>query len=66
MYQRLYSILSQKVKLNEIIILDDCSTDNSRQLIDEIVNKLDKYINIRKEYNKKNSGSAFKQWKKRF
>lgn len=66
MYQRLYSILSQKVKLNEIIILDDCSTDNSRQLIDEIVSKLDKYINIRKEYNKKNSGSAFKQWKKGF
>ncbi len=66
MFQRLYSILSQKIKLNEIIILDDCSSDNSRQLIDEIVNKLDKYINIRKEYNKKNSGSAFKQWKKGF
>lgn len=66
MFQRLYSILSQEIKLNEIIILDDCSTDNSRQLIDEIVNKLDKYINIRKEYNKKNSGSAFKQWKKGF
>lgn len=66
MFQRLYSILSQEIKLNEIIILDDCSTDNSRQLIDEIVNQLDKYINVRKEYNKKNSGSAFKQWKKGF
>ena len=66
MIQRLYSILSQKIKLNEIIILDDCSTDNSRQLIDDVVSKLDKYINIRKEYNKKNSGSAFKQWKKGF
>lgn len=66
MYQRLYSILSQTVKLNEIIILDDCSTDNSRALIDKIVSELQKYINIKKVYNNKNSGSAFKQWKKGF
>ena len=66
MYQRLYSILSQHQKLNEIIILDDCSTDDSRKLITEIVDKLSPYINIRKVYNETNSGSAFKQWQKGF
>ena len=66
MYQRLYSILSQHQKLNEIIILDDCSTDDSRKLIIEMVDKLSPYINIRKVYNETNSGSAFKQWQKGF
>ena len=66
MLQRLYSILYQTVKIDEIIILDDCSTDNSRKLIDEIVKKLEKYINIKKVYNETNSGSAFKQWEKGF
>lgn len=62
--QRMYSVLSQTVKINEIIILDDCSSDNSRTLIDEITEKLSTYVNIRKEYNTVNSGSAFKQWEK--
>jgi len=66
MLQRLYSILYQTVKIDEIIILDDCSTDNSRKLIDEIVEKLKDYINIKKIYNETNSGSAFKQWEKGF
>lgn len=66
LYQRLYSILYQDYKLYEIIILDDCSSDNSKELIDEIVDKLKGYINIKKDYNKTNSGTAFKQWKKGF
>lgn len=66
LYERLYSILYQKVKINEIIILDDCSKDNSRDLIDLIAKQLLPYINIKKIYNKENSGSAFKQWKKGF
>ncbi len=66
MYQRIYSILYQKIKINELIILDDCSSDNSRELIDKIVEELSKYINIKKVYNKTNSGSAFKQWRKGF
>ena len=66
MYQRLYSILSQHQKLNEIIILDDCSTDDSRKLITEMVDKLSPYIDIRKVYNETSSGSAFKQWQKGF
>lgn len=66
LYQRLYSILNQDYKLYEIVILDDCSQDNSRELIDSLVDNLKDYINIRKEYNKVNSGTAFKQWKKGF
>lgn len=64
--ERLYSILSQTVKINEIIILDDCSSDNSRKLIDKLEKKLKPFINIKKVYNEKNSGSAFKQWRKGF
>ena len=66
MYERLYSILYQTKKVDEVIILDDCSTDNSRELIDNIVETLNKYINIKKIYNEKNSGSPFKQWEKGF
>ncbi len=64
--QRIYSILNQTEKIHELILLDDCSTDNSRELIDEIVKKLQPYIIIRKVYNEKNTGVAFKQWKKGF
>ena len=64
--QRLYSILKQKIKIYEILILDDCSTDTSRYEINSLVSLLENYINIRKIYNDKNSGSAFKQWEKGF
>ena len=66
LYQRIYSILNQKIKLYELIILDDCSKDNSKEVIDDIVEKLSPYVNIKKVYNDANSGSAFKQWKKGF
>lgn len=66
MYQRLYSILYQTEKISEIIILDDCSSDGSRELIDEIVDELSDLISIKKVYNESNSGSAFKQWEKGF
>lgn len=66
MFQRIYSILYQNVKIDELIILDDCSKDNSRELIDEIEKNISKYINFRKIYNKTNSGTAFKQWRKGF
>ena len=66
MYQRLYSILYQSEKIDELIILDDCSKDNSREVIDEVVDKLSPYINIKKNYNETNSGAACKQWAKAF
>ena len=64
MYQRFYSILYQNYKIEELIILDDCSSDNSRIIIDKLVEELKSYIKIKKIYNEKNSGSVFKQWKK--
>ena len=66
MFQRLYSILNQTEKVSEVIILDDCSKDNSRELIDKIYDNLKDIINIKKIYNETNSGSAFKQWNKGF
>lgn len=66
LYERLYSILSQNYKLYEIIILDDCSTDNSTDEISKITEALNEYINIKTIFNSSNSGSPFKQWKKGF
>ena len=63
---RIYSILNQTEKIHELIILDDCSKDNSRKLIDEIVEKIAPHIKVQKVYNQENSGCAFKQWKKGF
>ena len=64
--ERIYSILNQTEKIYEIIILDDCSKDNSQKLIDEIVENIKNYIPIKKVYNKENTGIAFKQWQKGF
>lgn len=66
MLPRIYSILAQTEKIHELIILDDCSKDNSRALIDRIVEQISPYIKVQKIYNKENSGCAFKQWKKGF
>ena len=66
LYQRIYSILNQNYRINELIILDDCSSDDSRETIDDLVSKLSPYISIQKVYNKTNSGSTFKQWRKSF
>jgi glycosyltransferase involved in cell wall biosynthesis len=57
--QRIDTILKQSYQNFEIIILDDCSTDNSRNIIEQYRNhaKISKII-----YNETNSGSTFKQW----
>lgn len=64
LYQRIYSILNQNEKIYELIILDDCSTDDSRKIIDKLSKDLKKYINLKVCYNETNSGTAFKQWEK--
>ena len=64
LYQRVYSILNQDIAFKKLIILDDCSKDNSREVIDKIYNSLKKYIDIEVVYNEENSGSAFRQWEK--
>jgi glycosyltransferase involved in cell wall biosynthesis len=58
--QRLDSVLRQSFRDFEVIILDDCSTDESRSILSEYA----KNPNIRIELNDKNSGSTFKQWNK--
>jgi glycosyltransferase involved in cell wall biosynthesis len=57
--QRIESILDQTYRDFEIIILDDCSTDNSREIIDDYTSR---YPFITVFYNSRNSGSPFIQW----
>lgn len=60
--QRLDSILGQTYPLIDVIVLDDCSTDDSRKVIEEyVVRHPDRMQAI---YNMTNSGSVFAQWEK--
>jgi glycosyltransferase involved in cell wall biosynthesis len=58
--ERLNSIFNQTFKDFEVIILDDNSTDDSRDMI----KKYKKDYDIRIAYNEINSGSVFAQWQK--
>lgn len=59
--QRIESILNQSYKYFEIIILDDASNDNSKEIIENYRgNSHISHI----VYSPKNSGSPFKQWAK--
>lgn len=60
--QRLDSILNQSYPLVDILILDDASTDGSREIIDEYVARFPN--SIRAVLNNTNSGSVFAQWQK--
>ena len=57
--QRIESIINQTFRDYEIIILDDCSTDKSRDIIDHYKTK---YPDLRAYYNESNSGNPFIQW----
>ncbi|RDC64115.1 glycosyltransferase family 2 protein [Adhaeribacter pallidiroseus] len=59
--QRIESILNQTFQEFEIIFLDDCSRDNSKEIIEQYKHhsKVSHVV-----YNEYNSGSTFKQWKK--
>jgi glycosyltransferase involved in cell wall biosynthesis len=59
--QRIQSILSQTFRDFEIVILDDCSTDASKAVIEKYRSN-PKVSHI--VYNETNSGSTFKQWSK--
>jgi glycosyltransferase involved in cell wall biosynthesis len=59
--QRVESVINQTYQDFELIILDDCSTDNSREIIEQYrAHPKVKCI----VYNSENSGSTFKQWNK--
>lgn len=59
--QRLESVFNQTYQNFEVILLDDASTDQSLEILNEYKNhpKVAHYI-----VNKTNSGSPFKQWQK--
>lgn len=59
--ERMESIFSQSFQDYEVILLDDCSTDNSKDIIERYRNhpKVSAVV-----YNENNSGSPFKQWRK--
>jgi glycosyltransferase involved in cell wall biosynthesis len=59
--QRIESVLQQTYSNIEVLILDDCSPDNSRDVIQHYAQK-DK--RVRTAFNTENSGSTFKQWSK--
>ncbi|WP_345950607.1 glycosyltransferase family 2 protein [Mucilaginibacter sp. PAMB04274] len=59
--QRITSVLNQTFQNFELIILDDCSTDKSKEVIEKYRDN-DKVSHI--IFNEKNSGTTFKQWQK--
>jgi glycosyltransferase involved in cell wall biosynthesis len=58
--QRLDSVLGQTFQDFELILLDDCSTDDSRSILSQYAGD----PRVRIEFNEVNSGSTFKQWNK--
>jgi glycosyltransferase involved in cell wall biosynthesis len=59
--QRIDTVLNQNYQDIEVIILDDCSTDNSREIIERYRNNK-KVSHI--TYNTENSANTFRQWDK--
>ncbi|MFD1872258.1 glycosyltransferase family 2 protein [Hymenobacter bucti] len=59
--QRIESILTQSFADFELLLLDDCSPDNSREIIKQYAAQ---DARIQTVFNEKNSGSTFKQWNK--
>lgn len=59
--RRIESILNQTYQPIEVLILDDCSPDNSREIIREYAAQ-DARIELL--FNERNSGTTFKQWEK--
>ena len=61
--ERIDSVLRQSYPIYELIVLDDCSTDGSNQVIKD---KLATIQNIKTRFvpNAKNSGTPFAQWQK--
>ncbi|MCL2484580.1 MAG: glycosyltransferase [Endomicrobia bacterium] len=60
--KRLDSIYSQTYKNIEVLLLDDFSTDESREILTRYESKY--HSNTKIYFNEKNSGGVFYQWKK--
>ena len=62
MPDRLGSIFGQSHPVHEVIVLDDCSTDNSLAVIPAVAEKAGRRIRL--VPNEANSGSVFAQWRR--
>lgn len=60
--ERINSILTQTVPVDEIIFLDDASTDGSVATATQLLDQLGPATGLQFRINKVNSGSVFKQW----
>jgi glycosyltransferase involved in cell wall biosynthesis len=60
--ERLNSIFDQSHPIDEIIVLDDASTDNSVAVIEAVAEECDRDLTL--VINDENSGSVFAQWMK--
>lgn len=58
--RRIESVLGQTYQDFELILLDDCSTDNSRRILSEYAGN----PRVRFDFNRANSGTPFRQWNK--
>lgn len=58
--QRIESVLRQTYQDFEVILLDDCSIDESQSILSDYTDD----PRVRIEFNTVNSGSTFKQWNK--
>ena len=61
--ERIDSILNQTYPIHELILLDDCSTDNSVEVLERKAAQIQN-IPVKVIVNDKNSGNVFSQWKK--
>jgi len=59
---RLQSIFQQTYSVYEIIVLDDCSKDDSLKAIEGVITDSSRIVTV--EANAVNSGNVFRQWKK--
>jgi hypothetical protein len=62
MPERLGSVFAQSLPVREVIVLDDCSTDDSLDVIRAVARRHGREIRL--EPNSTNSGSVFAQWRK--
>lgn len=61
--ERIDSVIHQTYPIYELIVLDDCSTDNSVEVIKEKLKEITS-ISTKLIVNTSNSGSVFSQWQK--
>jgi glycosyltransferase involved in cell wall biosynthesis len=60
--ERLYTIFDQNHPVEEVIVLDDCSTDDSIPVIMKLAEERQRDLSL--VINEQNSGSVFAQWEK--